>query len=135
MGLLIGIFIGAALASYGIAGVIALLTSSDIMIIFYIIMLILVVLIMGVAFYSALANNGKTPKFITYLDDNKKARNIALTILGVFAMLGIVFIIVDTDTTPSQDDVTNWRTCSERSNTFYKCSWSHSENRCVCKER
>lgn len=28
-----------------------------------------------------------------------------------------------------------WRACWNRSNTYYKCDWSHRENRCVCKQR
>lgn len=34
-----------------------------------------------------------------------------------------------------QESITKQQRCSQKTNTYYKCSWSVIEDRCVCKQR
>lgn len=62
----------------------------------------------------------------------------AAVIMGVIALIifGLFSCSSDGNYTEEElEEAGKWRTCSERSNTYYKCSWSHHEDRCVCKQR
>lgn len=53
----------------------------------------------------------------------------------------IIFINIPSDYEKQKDaqqqeeNITKRRLCSEKSNTYYRCSWSITEDRCVCKQR
>ena len=62
----------------------------------------------------------------------------AAVIMGVIVLIifGLVSCYSDGNYTDEElEEAGKWRACSERSNTYYKCSWSHWEDRCVCKQR
>lgn len=79
---------------------------------------------------------------------NKKVRNamenIKVFLGGGIFILSIITIIIlgiqscsmdDKPTAEEQANQQKWADCRSRSDTYHTCSWSHWENRCVCKQR
>lgn len=71
-----------------------------------------------------------------------KAEFIAGVIaFGVIAVIVVIILFAitgvgdDNYTDEELEQAGKWRECWNRSNTYYKCDWSHSEDRCVCKQR
>lgn len=57
---------------------------------------------------------------------------------GIILLFFMIFIGISEEgeeTTEEKIDRLNRESCSSQSNTFYKCSWSFWEDRCVCKQR
>lgn len=56
-------------------------------------------------------------------------------------IIGMIFTSIPSDYEKQQDaqqqeeNITKRRLCSEKTNTYYRCSWSITEDRCVCKQR
>lgn len=80
--------------------------------------------------------------YIFSVKEKKKIpQNIYETILAIIIILsiiGAIFLIVDLGTEPietSDNRPRKYINCENKSDTYSKCSWSYSENRCVCKRR
>ncbi len=65
----------------------------------------------------------------------------SLITLVISIIVGMIFINIPSDYEKQKDaqqqeeNITKRRLCSEKTNTYYKCSWSIVEDRCVCKQR
>lgn len=70
--------------------------------------------------------------------DSTVVKVIAVIIL--FTVGFALFLIASNGFGSSKKNTGNWseeasKECRNRSNTYYKCSWSVIEDRCVCKQR
>lgn len=80
-------------------------------------------------------------KGYSVINENKSDTSAGWAAAGIMIVIAlIIFGLVSCSsdgnyTDEELEEAGKWRECSERSNTYYKCSWSHWEDRCVCKQR
>lgn len=80
-------------------------------------------------------------KGYSVINETKSDTSAGLAAAGIMIVIAlIIFGLVSCSsdgnyTDEELEEAGRWRECSERTNTYYKCSWSHSEDRCVCKQR
>ena len=73
-------------------------------------------------------------------DEELLKKNI-IPLIGVLLSIIVVFITLfagDIFNNPKSNDDNEprkYKNCEKRSDTYHKCSWSISEDRCVCKQR
>lgn len=71
-------------------------------------------------------------------NDDELLKKNALPLIGIVASIIVVVITIfggDLISNPQPDEPRKYKNCEKRSDTYHKCSWSISEDRCVCKER
>lgn len=76
-------------------------------------------------------------------EDTKKALKVfGVIVVGCICGFGGNYILgtFDNTSTPAEErEKEEFRqkveACQQQTNTYYKCSWSNLENRCVCKQR
>lgn len=71
---------------------------------------------------------------------NKMLVNFIIYFIGLVIIGGIIIFFVQAcsdaaNSGPTEEEARKWQNCSNRSNTYQKCSWNHWEDRCVCKLR
>lgn len=125
-GLGIAAIIAIALACYGIAGLLSSLFGFDI-IITCMILVASVIVIGGLAIYILF--------FVKEMEIPETLIGSLVIVIIVFDIIGIFYMINQPYSEEEIEEAGKWRTCSERTNTYYKCSWSFKEDRCVCKQR
>lgn len=87
-------------------------------------------------FVDGVCNNcGKSRK------DNRIAKFISTIVISIpiIIVIWIVICILNELNEPYTEEELEqaglWSECSNRSNTYYKCSWDFSEDRCTCEAR
>ena len=72
-----------------------------------------------------------------YSEEERKNKGNTALIVGIICLIIGVLCIYGGTSSSDDDDTTpyKYRTCENKSDTYHKCSWSISEDRCVCKER
>lgn len=82
--------------------------------------------------YSITNENGRGNK------SNKKSN--AMSTIAIAVIILIIFGLISSChnhnyTDEDLENAAKWNSCEKRSSTYYKCSWSFWEDRCVCKQR
>lgn len=133
MGIIFLVIVVGGLACYGLAGLISLL-GVDINIVFY----FTIAFVVG----GFLIIGGLVSKDIIEISEktNERLIKIAKIVVPILAVAGLVFAFIDGSKESPSSNTGNWTKekgaeCRSRSNTYYKCSWSSWEDRCVCKQR
>lgn len=66
---------------------------------------------------------------------SKEKTQIIFVVLCTIVFIGIIIFAVSNKKPISTEDAYKYQACRDKTNTYYKCSWSVRENRCICKER
>lgn len=80
---------------------------------------------------------------VPFGDDDLQGKFLIGSIITfvIAIIISMIFSSIPSDYKKQQDaqqkeeNITKRRLCSEKSNTYYRCSWSITEDRCVCKQR
>lgn len=122
--------IGCIFAFYPIGAILALIFGEDML---KIVGLVLGILVFVVYLIYVFSVKGEEVKRIS-----EKTYRTTKAIIIFMAFVGVIWMFVDigfeqvdnTDNRPRK-----YINCENKSDTYNKCSWSYSENRCVCKRR